>query len=94
MGDDRSGGFDPGALSRLAKQLLDDIVVRLVPVPRLLQRPVVDDVAYQVERFGFGGAQEVEQQVCLCAARAEMEIGYPDGSEAAGSVGSPSACRG
>jgi hypothetical protein len=43
-----------GSLAGLAQQLLDHVVVELVPVPRLAQRPVVDEVADDVELVGLG----------------------------------------
>jgi hypothetical protein len=69
---------DARALARLAQQLLDDVVVRLVPVPAALQPPAVDDVADEVDRLGVVVAQEVEQEVGLAAGRAEMDVGEPD----------------
>ncbi len=50
----------PGALASLAQQFLHDVVVGLRPVPRAAQTPTVDNVAHQVEIFGFGVLQEVE----------------------------------
>ena len=43
---------DARALARLAQQLLHDVVVRLRPVPALLQPPAVDDVADEIDRLG------------------------------------------
>ena len=69
---------DPRALADLAQNLLDDVVVRLRPVPGFLQAPAVDDVADQIDRLRFGVAQEVEQKLGLAAAGAEMQVGDPD----------------
>ena len=44
---------DLRALARRAQHLLHDVVVRLRPVPALLQLPAVEDVADQVERVGL-----------------------------------------
>ena len=57
-----AGNVDqPRALARLAQQLLHHVVVRLRPIPRRSQRPAVDDVADQIDRFGFVVAEEIEQ---------------------------------
>src|SRR5205814_10424683 len=71
-----------GALARLAQQLLDDVVVALRPVPGLAQPPAVDNVADQIEVFGVGELEEVEQRVGAAAAGAEMDVGDPDRAEA------------
>ena len=72
---------DLRALARLAQHLLDDVVVRLVPVPAALQLPAVDDVADEVQVVGFGAAQEFEQRPRLAAGRAEVGVGDEDGTE-------------
>ena len=66
------------ALARLAQQLLDDVVVRLRPVPVAAQLPAVDDVADQEQRLAVGAPQEVEQRARLAAGRAEVQVGDPD----------------
>ena len=70
------------ALARLAQQLLDDVVVRLRPVPAAAQLPAVDDVADEVERLALGAAQEVEQRVRLAAGRAQVQVRDPEAAEA------------
>jgi len=72
----------PRALARLAQHLLHHVVVALLPVPRLLQLPAVDDVADQVQGVGLVVAQEVEQEGGLAAGGAEVDIGNPDGAVA------------
>src|SRR5579883_1312869 len=72
------------ALARLAQHLLHHVVVRLRPVPPALQAPAIDDVADQVEIFALVPLQEVEQQVRLATARAEMDVGKKDGAMAGG----------
>ena len=61
-------------LARLAHDFLDHVVVQLVPIPFLAQRPAVDNVAHEIEPFALGFAQEIKQRRGLGAARAEMEI--------------------
>ena len=65
-------------LARLAQQLLHHIVMRLRPVPAFLQAPGVDDVAHQIEGFGFVLAQKIQQVLRLAAGGAKMKIGDPD----------------
>src|SRR5271166_3887569 len=69
---------DPGALADLAQDFLNDIIVRLRPIPRFLQPPAVDDVANQVDRLGFGFAEKIEEEFGLATARAEMHVRNPD----------------
>ncbi len=71
---------DLGALARLAQQLLHHIVMGLGAVPGFLQPPAIDDIADQIERVGFGVTQEIEKIFGFAAARAQMDIGYPDGA--------------
>ena len=78
-----AGDIDhPGALARLAQQFLDDVIVQLVPLPVFLQRPVVDDVADQVQRVRLGDTQEIQQQFRLRPPCAQVKIGNPDGAVA------------
>ena len=72
---------DAGALARLAQQLLHHVVVRLRPIPARFQRPAIDDVADQIDGFGFVEAQEIEKLVGLAAARAEMHVGQKQRAE-------------
>ena len=73
-----------GALARLAHDLLHHVVVRLRPVPPALQPPAVDDVADQVEMLALVPLQEIEQQLGLAAARAEMDVRQEDRAVAGG----------
>ena len=57
-----------------AQNRADDIGVLLGPVGRFLQRPKIDDVANQIEIFGFGRMKEVQQRVSLAAAETKMHI--------------------
>jgi hypothetical protein len=66
---------DPSTLSRLPQNLLHDVIVRLRPIPRRAQRPAIDDVADEINRFGLVMAEEVEKLVGLTAARTKMHIG-------------------
>jgi len=60
------------ALASLAQKFLDHIVVSLWPIPAGLQLPAVDDVADEVDYFGFVSAQEVQQFFGLTSASAEV----------------------
>ena len=62
------------AAPHLAQQLLHDVVVRLRPVPARAQPPAVDDVADEIDRVRLVVAKQVEDEIRLAAARAEMEI--------------------
>ena len=65
---------DARALARLAQQLLDDVIVRLRPVPAALQPPAVDDVADEIDRVGVVVFEEIEQQFGL-GGRARRDAG-------------------
>ena len=65
----------PRALARPAQQFLHHVVVRLRPIPGRAQRPAVDDIADEVDRFCVVMAEEVEQPVGLTAARSQMDVG-------------------
>ena len=65
----------PRAAAHLAQQFLDDVVVRLRPVPAAAHPPAVEDVADQEVGVGLVVAQEIERQLGLTAARAEMKVG-------------------
>src|SRR6185437_9738125 len=69
------------ALARLAKHLLDDVVMRLRPVPGAPEPPAIDDVPDEVEILGLGMAEEIEQELRFAPARAEMDVRDPDGAE-------------
>ena len=77
---------DSRALARLAQQLLDDVVVRLRPIPARSQLPAVDDVADEIDRLGIVVPQEVEQEISLATARAEMHVGDEEGAKRPHSV--------
>ena len=62
------------AAPHFAQQLLDDVVMRLRPIPARFQPPAVDDVADQKNRVGVVMAQEIQHQFGLAAARAKMQI--------------------
>src|SRR5258708_7268355 len=70
------------SLARLAEDFLDDVVVRLWPVPSATKLPAIDDVADQIKVFGLGVAKKIEQVARLTASRAQMQIGDPDRPEA------------
>ena len=77
----------PRALACLAQDLLHHVVVALRPVPGAAQLPAVDDVAHQIQRLAFGGAQEFEQRARLAARRAQVQIRDPDRANVQGCVG-------
>jgi hypothetical protein len=54
---------DAGALSRLAEELLHDVIAALRPVPVALQAPAVDDIADQKKRISFMITQEIEEKI-------------------------------
>jgi hypothetical protein len=66
---------EPRSLAGLPQELLDDVVVRLRPVPAGAQLPSVDDVADQIDGVGVMMAKEIQQLLGLACARAEMHIG-------------------
>ena len=66
---------DTSTLARLTENFLHDVIVRLWPIPGGAQRPPVDDVADEINRFGFVMAEEVEKLVGLTATRTKMHIG-------------------
>src|SRR3546814_2743550 len=59
----------------------DHVIIGRRPVPAALQSPAVDDVAHQVKRVAFDQFQEIDKQLGIAAARAEMDVGYPDRPE-------------
>ena len=64
----------PRAAPDFAQQLLDDVVMRLRPVPAGAQPPAVDDVADQIDRVGLDMAQHVQDEMRLAPARAQVQI--------------------
>ena len=77
---------DARALAGLAQQLLDDVVVRLRPVPGTAQPPAVDDIADEIDRLGLVMAQEIDQELRLGRLRAEMDVGNEERPELRGVV--------
>jgi hypothetical protein len=59
---------DARALAALAQQLLHHVIVRLRPVPALLQPPAIDDIADQIDRVGIVKPHEIEQKMRLASA--------------------------
>ena len=76
----------PGAVPHLAQQLLNDVVVRLRPIPGGSQSPAVDDVADQVDRIRVVVAQKIENQGGLTSAGAQMHVGNEDRAVASSGV--------
>ena len=74
------------AVPHFAQQLLNDVVVGLRPVPARPQPPAVDDVADEEDRVGVVVAKEIEHQLGLAAARAQMQVGDEDGAIASDQV--------
>ena len=72
------------SLAHLAQQLLHDVVMCLRKVPAALQPPAVDDVADQIDRRRVIGAQELQHEIRLRPARAEMQVGYEDAANLLG----------
>jgi len=68
------------SLARLAQQLLNDIVVQLIPIPGLPECPAVDEIADEIELVALVLSQKIKQGVCLCSARPEMDVGNEDRS--------------
>jgi hypothetical protein len=65
----------PHALAGQAQDLLDHVVVGLGPEPAGLHLPAVNDVAHEVERVALELADELQQELGLAAARAQVDIG-------------------
>jgi hypothetical protein len=64
----------PRAAPDFAQQFLDDVVVRLRPVPAGAQPPAVDDIADQVDRVGLDMAEHIQDEMRLAPARAQVQI--------------------
>ena len=60
---------DADTLARLAQNFLYDVIVRLRPIPGGAQRPTVEYIADEADRFGFVMAKKIEKLVGLAAAR-------------------------
>ena len=63
------------ALACLPQQLLHHVVVGLGPIPGRSQRPAIDDVTDEIDRFGLVMAEEVEKFVGLAATCSEVDVG-------------------
>ena len=70
----------PGALADFAKQLLDDVVVGLRPIPAASEAPAIDDVADEVDGFRIVVFEEVEDELVLATASPKMEVGHEEGA--------------
>src|SRR5271170_7688132 len=55
----------PRAAPNLAQQFLDDVVMRLRPVPAGAEAPTIDDVTDQVDRVGLDMAQHIQDKMGL-----------------------------
>ncbi len=64
----------PRAAPNFAQQFLNDVVMRLRPVPTGAEPPAVDDVADQVDRVGLDMAQHIQDEMRLAPARAQVQI--------------------
>lgn len=71
---------DFGAVSGIAEDQAEDLVVGFVPIPGFAEPPAVYDVAHQIEFFAGVPAEEVDQEVAAAAACSEVGIGDEDGS--------------
>ena len=78
---------DARALASLAQQFLDDVVVRLMPVPGAAHPPDIDDVADEIEVIGLGRPQEIEEKLGIAALGAEVNVRYPDRAVTVASLG-------
>src|SRR5208282_4912510 len=62
------------AAADLAQEFLDDVVMRLRPVPAGAEAPAVDDIADQIDRVSLDMAQHIQDKVGLAAARSQVQI--------------------
>jgi len=72
---------DARALAHLAQHLLNEIIVRLWPVPVRFQRPAIDDITDEIDSFGIMDAEEIEQPIGLRSSRAQMHVGNKQGAK-------------
>ena len=63
--------------SRFPQNFLDDVIVLLWPITAAAQLPDVDQIADDVESFGFIVAQKIKQGGGVASARAQMHIRNP-----------------
>ena len=75
-GDVNDAGTPLGAL----QQPPDHVVMRSGPVEFLLQPPAIDHVADQIHGLAVDMVEKVDQHLGVAAARAEMDVGNPDGA--------------
>ena len=66
-------------LRDFAQKLLEHVVVRLRPVRAAPDFPEVDDVADEVDRFGFRVLQEIQKGFRLGGSGAKMHVGEKNG---------------
>src|ERR1700678_1422908 len=64
----------PRAAPHLSQQLLDDVVMRLRPVPAGAEPPSVDDVADQIDRVRLDVAQHIQDEMRLAPSCAQVQI--------------------
>ena len=64
----------PRAAPNLTQQFLDDVVMRLRPVPAGAEPPAIDDVADEVDGVGLDMAQHIQDKMGLATARAQVQI--------------------
>jgi hypothetical protein len=68
------------AFSPFAQQLLNHVIVFLRPIDRPPQRPYVDQVPDDIERFELRLTQESQEGRRLAPSRPQMHVGNPTGS--------------
>lgn len=69
-----------GAFPHFAEQFLDDIIMRLRPMPAPLEHPAIDHVADEIPLFGVMMLEEIEQPFGLAGVPAEVHIRNPEGA--------------
>src|SRR5919109_4481553 len=67
----------PRSLARLSQDLLDYVIVGLIPVPGFAQGPIVNKVPHDVERVALGVFEKLQKLIRLCTPGAEMNVRYP-----------------
>ena len=77
----------PRAAPHLSQQFLDDVVMRLRPVPAGAESPAVDDVADQVDRVRLDMAQHIQDKMRLAPACAQVQIRQEQGPVSMGLLG-------
>jgi hypothetical protein len=70
---------------RLAQHFLNNVIVRLRPVPGTAQLPAVDNVTDKVQIFLFVATKKIEEKVGLAAFGAKMCVRNPYRAVAVGS---------